>query len=77
VQDEIGVQDASVSSPDHAVIMDPLQSDRIEIVRGAATLLYGSSAIGGAVNVDDGRIPRELTEEAFSGAARALHGSAS
>ena len=76
LQDGIGVQDASVSSPDHAVAMDPLQTDRIEIVRGAATLRYGSSAIGGVVNVDDGRIPRQLGEK-FEGDLRAIYGSAS
>ena len=77
LQDGIGIQDASVSSPDHAVAMEPLLSDRIEVVRGAATLRYGSSAIGGVVNVDDGRIPRELNEEALHAELRALYGSAS
>jgi len=77
LQDGIGIQDASVSSPDHAVAMEPLLSERIEVVRGAATLRYGSSAIGGVVNVDDGRIPRELSEEALAGELRARYGSAS
>ena len=53
----IGSGDASAVSVDHAVSTDPLQAERIEILRGPATLLYGSSAIGGAVNVIDERIP--------------------
>ncbi|HET6342314.1 MAG TPA: DUF2012 domain-containing protein [Gemmatimonadota bacterium] len=54
----VGTGDASTTSPDHAISHDPLSAERIEIVRGPATLLYGSSAIGGVVNVIDGRIPR-------------------
>jgi len=50
--------DASSASPDHAVAVDPLSVERIEVVRGAATLLYGGNAIGGVVNVIDGRIPQ-------------------
>ena len=51
--------DVSNSSPDHAVSFEPLLTDRIEIIRGPGTLLYGSSAIGGIVNVIDSSIPRE------------------
>ena len=51
--------DASATSPDHSVSTDATSSDRIEILRGPATLLYGSSAIGGVVNVLDQRIPTE------------------
>ncbi len=56
--------DASVTSPDHAVAIDPLLADRIEVVRGPATLLYGGSAIGGLVNTLDPRLPRELPASA-------------
>ena len=56
----IGTIDASVISPDHAVSLDPLLIDRVEIVRGPAALLYGGGAIGGVVNVIDGRIPETL-----------------
>src|SRR5690554_6936096 len=55
--DGIGAIDASNTSADHAVTIDPLTADRIEVLRGPAVLLYGSSAIGGAVNVIDKRIP--------------------
>jgi iron complex outermembrane receptor protein len=50
--------DASAASPDHAISVDPLGVDRVEVVRGAAALLYGGNAIGGVVNVIDGRIPQ-------------------
>jgi iron complex outermembrane receptor protein len=61
--DGIGAIDASNTSTDHAVTIDPLTAERIEVVRGPAVLLYGSSAIGGAVNVIDKRIPRRLGHE--------------
>jgi iron complex outermembrane receptor protein len=63
--DGIGSIDASNVSADHAVTIDPLTADRIEVLRGPAVLLYGSSAIGGAVNVIDKRIPRKVPSEAF------------
>ncbi|AOS43835.1 putative TonB-dependent receptor precursor [Lacunisphaera limnophila] len=56
----VGTLDASVVSPDHAVSLDPLLIDRVEVVRGPAALLYGGGAIGGVVNVIDGRIPEAL-----------------
>ncbi len=63
--DGIGAIDASNVSADHAVTIDPLTADRIEVLRGPAVLLYGSSAIGGAVNVIDKRIPRRAPDEPF------------
>jgi iron complex outermembrane receptor protein len=50
--------DASTLSYDHAVPIDPLAVERIEVLRGPAALLYGGSAIGGVVNAIDNRIPR-------------------
>lgn len=64
LQDGIGSIDASNTSADHAVTIDPLTAERIEVLRGPAVLLYGSSAIGGAVNVLDKRIPRRVPNEA-------------
>ncbi|MGV3555733.1 MAG: TonB-dependent receptor [Croceibacterium sp.] len=61
--DGIGAIDASNTSTDHAVTIDPLTAERIDVIRGPAVLLYGSSAIGGAVNVMDKRIPRRLGHE--------------
>ncbi len=58
LKDGIGSADVSSTSVDHAVVINPLTADRIEVLRGPAALLYGSSAIGGVVNVVDSRIPR-------------------
>lgn len=58
LQNGAGMFDASAASPDHAVTIDPLAIDRIEVVRGPAALLYGGNAVGGVVNVIDGRIPQ-------------------
>ncbi len=66
----IGSIDASSTSPDHAVAVEPATAEKIEIVRGAATLLYGSSAAGGVVNVFSGRIPARLPEDGVDGALR-------
>ncbi|WP_295207018.1 TonB-dependent receptor [uncultured Brevundimonas sp.] len=63
----IGLIDASSVSPDHAVATDPAEANRIEIIRGPATLVYGGSAIGGVVNVLDDRIPTEIPEGGVSG----------
>lgn len=60
--------DASSLSFDHAVPVDPLVVDRIEVLRGAAALLYGGNAIGGVVNTMDNRIPR-VPLQGLSGAA--------
>ena len=63
--DGIGAIDVSNTSADHAVSIDPLTAEHIEVLRGPAVLLYGSQAIGGAVNVVDKRIPRRIPNEAF------------
>ncbi len=67
LEDGVGSLDVSALSPDHAVSVEPLQAERIEVVRGPATLLYGSSAIGGVVNVLDGRIPDFPASAAIAG----------
>ena len=71
----VGTIDASVTSPDHAVAIEPFLAKRIEVVRGPATLLYGSNAVGGVVNVLDGRIPSELPAHAVTGRLEARGGS--
>lgn len=71
----IGLGDASSTSPDHAVGVEARGADRIEIIRGPATLLYGSSAVGGIVNVFDQKIVREPPTEALSGHVEGLGGS--
>ncbi len=74
--DGIGSIDVSNTSADHAVTIDPITSDRIEVLHGAAVLLFGSQAIGGAVNVFDRRIPRTVPEDAVHIDAIAGYGSA-
>jgi iron complex outermembrane receptor protein len=63
--DGIGSIDVSNTSADHAVTIDPLTAERIEILRGPAVLLYGGQASGGAVNVIDRRIPRTVPENGY------------
>ncbi len=65
LNDGIGTLDASGASDDHAVAADPLIAERIEVLRGPAVLLYGSQAIGGAVNVVSKRIPPAPLDEPF------------
>ena len=52
--------DLSTTASDHAVAIDPLTAERIEVVRGPAGLLYGSNALGGVINVVREDVPRNL-----------------
>jgi iron complex outermembrane receptor protein len=61
--DGIGAFDVSNTSADHAVAIDPLLADRIEVLRGPASMRFGSSAIGGVVNVLDKRIPTSVPDD--------------
>jgi iron complex outermembrane receptor protein len=76
--DGIGSIDVSNTSADHAVTIDPITAHRIEVLHGPAALLFGSQAIGGAVNVFDRRIPRRRADppENFHVDAVAAFGSA-
>ena len=74
--DGIGSIDVSNTSVDHAVVIDPLLAERIEVIRGPAALLYGSSAVGGVVNVIDTRIPRTVPENGYRLNGIATYGSA-
>lgn len=71
----IGSIDASTTSPDHAPAVDLATARRVEVVRGPATLLYGNNAVGGVVNVLDGRIPVEQPEGGADGLVRLGYGS--
>jgi iron complex outermembrane receptor protein len=64
--------DVSGLSYDHAVTADPLSIERVEVLRGAAALQYGGSAVGGVVNLIDNRIPREPLFDAQGGVAGKL-----
>ena len=59
VEDGERTGDLSGSSSDHAVAIEPMTTERIEIVRGPRTLLYGSNALAGVVNVVRGYVPSE------------------
>ncbi len=74
--DGIGSIDASNTSADHAVAFDSLTAERIEIIRGPASLLFGSSASGGAVNIFDRRIPRRVPDEPVHIDGLATYGNA-
>jgi iron complex outermembrane receptor protein len=63
--DGVGTADVSNTSVDHATSIEPITVERIEVLRGPAVLLYGSQAIGGAVNVIDKRIPTRMPDEDF------------
>ena len=63
----IGSGDVSALSEDHAVTIDPFSAERIEVVRGPATLRYGSGAIGGVVAVENNRVPAVIPEGGVSG----------
>jgi iron complex outermembrane recepter protein len=76
MQDGIATLDVSTVSVDHQVTLEPGNSEQIEILRGPATLLYGSGAFGGLINVDTHRIPAELADE-FSASLDARFHSAS
>lgn len=58
LQDGERTGDLSETAPDHAITLDPLSAERVEVVRGPASLLYGGSALGGVVNVLGRDIPR-------------------
>lgn len=67
LQDGIGTLDVATVSVDHAVTIEPFQTQQIEIFRGPATLLYGSGASGGLVNLVTGRIPDNVPENVTTG----------
>lgn len=55
LEDGMGVSDVSREGADHAIGLDVTRAEQIEVFRGPATLLYGSGAAGGVVNVVSGR----------------------
>lgn len=82
MQNGVGILDASSLSFDHAVALDPLVIEQIDVVRGPAALLYGGSAVGGVVNAIDHRIPKEAidgvtgrSEVRFGGAENQKNGA--
>jgi len=64
---QMSVQDASTNSADHDVGIEPLLSEQIEIIKGPATLLYGSGAIGGVINTTDRKINENQLDDISGG----------
>jgi iron complex outermembrane receptor protein len=63
MENNVSSNDVSSVSQDHAVSIEPFLAEQIEVLRGPATLLYGSNTIGGVVNVRSNRIPVEAPEQ--------------
>lgn len=76
MQNSMSNNDASSLSPDHANGVEPILAERIEVLRGPATLLYGNGAIGGIVNVIDNRIPEKAFDKVIGGAGEQRYDSA-
>jgi iron complex outermembrane receptor protein len=75
LENGIGSFDVSDVGPDHGVPIDPLSTEKIEVVRGAATLRYGSQAIGGVVNAINNRVPSELPDKPFAAELTGSYGT--
>lgn len=75
LEDGTSASDVSDIGPDHGIPIDPLAARSIEVVRGAATLRYGSQAIGGVVNTLNNRVPMTLPTTAIGGEVNASYGS--
>lgn len=70
------LQDASTVSPDHAVVSEPLLATQVEVLRGPSALVYGAGAVGGVVNVLDGKVPTAIPQKGYEGSAELRAGSA-
>jgi iron complex outermembrane receptor protein len=76
LEDGSSSSDVSDIGPDHGIPIDPLAAQSIEVVRGAATLRYGSQAIGGVVNILNNRVPMQLPTQPLSGEFTGSYGTA-
>ncbi|WP_028079997.1 TonB-dependent receptor [Solimonas soli] len=74
LENGLSAMDVSDLSPDHNVTIAPAQARQIEVLKGPATLLYGNSAAGGVVNVDNGRLPTRV-EDGLHGAVDTYYGT--
>lgn len=63
LEDNNRTGDLSATSADHAVSIDPLTTNRIEVLRGPEALIYGSNAVGGVINIIRGTIPKNLSKK--------------
>lgn len=77
LQDGLSSLDVSSLSQDHAVTLESVVSQQIEIIKGPAALLYGSGASGGLVNVVSTRVPTQVPAKLFTGAVEVRGDTAS
>ncbi len=75
MEDRLSTMDVSVTSGDHATTVEPFIADKIEVLKGASTLLYGNGAIGGVVDVHTGRVPHPRADDATTGRFEASMGN--
>lgn len=76
LSDGLSTGTLSAQSGEHAEPLDAAHLDRIEVVKGPATLLYGSNAIGGVVNMVTGHhMLHERSHPGFRGQVTAVGGS--
>ncbi|WP_087745865.1 MULTISPECIES: TonB-dependent receptor domain-containing protein [unclassified Acidovorax] len=69
LSDGAELHDASTISPDHAVVSEPMLATQIEVLRGPSALVYGNGAVGGVVNVLDGKVPTAIPQKGVEGSA--------
>lgn len=69
LSDGAELHDASTISPDHAVVSEPMLATQIEVLRGPSALIYGNGAVGGVVNVLDGKVPTAVPAKGLEGSA--------
>lgn len=69
--------DVSSLSPDHAITIDPILAQQVEVIRGPSTLLYTAGTVGGLVNVTDSKIPTKMPEKGYEGNLNLRYGSGS
>ncbi|WP_298213186.1 TonB-dependent receptor [Acidovorax sp.] len=69
LSDGAELHDASTISPDHAVVSEPMLATQIEVLRGPSALVYGNGAVGGVVNVLDGKVPTAVPQKGYEGSA--------
>lgn len=75
LSDGAQLHDASATSPDHAVAMEPMLATQVEVLRGPSALIHGGGAMGGVVNILDNKIPMAIPEKGYEGSAELRYGS--
>ena len=75
LENGVGSFDVSDVGPDHGVPIDPLSAQKVEVVRGASTLRFGSQAIGGVVNAINNRVPLALPDTPYAAEVTSSYGT--